>query len=122
MYLFDSLEQIYAECNSGQRHQITAQEIINRRTFVQGEWQTIDLTDKCEDELVSAILDVLGGWAKNQPRMARAIRFSKPQHWGLSRIFIEKYGDPATSPLRISYCAGQDYPWELKQIRQYLNR
>jgi hypothetical protein len=119
MYLFDSLEQVYAQCNSGQRHQITAQEIINRRTFIDGSWQTIELTSKCEDEFISAILDVLGGWTKNQPLMARVLRNSRPQHWGLSRILFEKYGD---SPLRISYCAGQDYPYELKQIRQYLNR
>ena len=119
MYLFDSLEQITAQCNSGQKHQVTAQEIINRRTFLDGEWQTIDLTDRCEDELVSSILDVLGGWTKNQARMSRVLRNSRPQHWGLTRIFIEKFGD---SPVRVSYCAGQDYPWELRQIRQYLNR
>lgn len=119
MYLFDSLEQIVAQCNSGQRHQVTAQEIINRRSFLDGEWQTIDLTDRCEDEFISAVLDILGGWTKNQIRMGYVLRRSKPQHWGLGRIFIEKFGD---SPARVTYCAGQDYPYELKQIRQYLNR
>jgi len=39
--------------------------------------------------------------------------YSRPQHWGLSRIVIEKHGEEA----RLAYIAGQDYPTEIATIR-----
>lgn len=96
-------------------HQVTAQELINGRTYVNDEgWQTITLTADLKEKLCNDIADTLGGGKDTKMQVKRQLLFSTPQHWGLSRIFLEQYN--GNEPF-VSYCAGQDYPSEVKTIR-----
>jgi len=65
------------------------------------------------------ISNLIGGQSKTKENVLRNLLNSTPQHWGLGRIFLKKYGD---NEPRFSYCAGQDYPAEIKLIRSYLAR
>lgn len=116
MKTFKSLNQLFA---AAKKHQITAQELINERSFVFGQWQNIKLTDELKNEVINQILSILGGWEKNKKYIEYNLRNSSPQHWGLTRILLSKYGKNNAS---FSYCAGQSYPDELKSIRKYLQK
>jgi hypothetical protein len=116
MKKFTTLTELF-EATKG--HQLSAQELINRRSMINGEWQNFEVSDELSEEINDKIIEVLGGQHRTKNTMYNVLRRSSPQHWGLGRIFIEKYGD---SPIRFSYCAGQDYPAELAQIRKYLSK
>lgn len=101
-------------------HQLTAQQVINGRIYIDGQgWTSVEFTDELADKLKSMIVDALGGQTRTQVRIANVLRCDKPQHWGLSRLFLEQYQDNAP---RFHYCAGQDYPAELRTIRQFLSK
>ena len=114
MKTFNSIEKLFLATDG---KQLNAQEIINRRANVDGEWQDIELTAEFMSEFIEAIVDILGGRNMTQSYVRYNLRRSTPQHWGLSRIVLSKYG---SSPARWSYCAGQDCPSEISQIRKYL--
>jgi hypothetical protein len=116
MKKFTTLEELYSATNG---HQLSAQELINRRSMIYGEYQNFEVSDELSEEINGRIIEVLGGQHRTKNTMYNTLRRSTPQHWGLCRIFIEQYGD---SPIRFSYCAGQDYPAELAQIRKYLTK
>lgn len=102
---------------AGKNHQITAQEVINGRSYINGQWQEVNFSDSFKDAFILSIITLLGGWERTKFDIANTLRYSKPQHWGLGRIFLEQYGE---SPARWNYCAGQDYPAELQTIRKAL--
>lgn len=110
--VFSSYEEIL-QATKG--HQVTAQELINQRTYITGEgWQNIDLAPKFRQKLAEDIAACLGGRENTRNSIANTIRHGRPQHWGLGRIFIEQHNGNAP---RLSYCAGQDHPSEIKTIR-----
>lgn len=113
---FNTLPELYAAANG---RQINAQEILNRRANIDGEWQDFTVSDELSAEINDKIVELLGGHGKTMNAMRRVLRYSTPQHWGLGRIFLESYG--GENP-RFRYCAGQDYPAELQQIRKYLTK
>lgn len=116
MLHFNTLSELF-QAASG--HQLNAQELINRRAHINGKWQDFQVSDELSAEINDRIVEVLGGQAKTMSVIRRALKYSTPKHWGLCRIFVEKYGE---SPIRFSYCAGQDYQAELAQIRKYLSK
>lgn len=116
MLYFNTLSELFQAANGPQ---LNAQELINRRSHINGEWQDFQVSDELSAEINDRIVEILGGQAKTMNTIRRVLRYSTPQHWGLARIFVEKYGE---SPIRFSYCAGQDYPAELAQIRKYLSK
>lgn len=108
----------YAEILAASGNQVTGQELINRRLYLKdGGWQTIELSENLADTLARDISNILGGRIATKKAVYNTLVYSKPQHWGLSRILLEQYGD---SPARLSYCAGQDYTWECNAIRSKL--
>ena len=113
---FNTLSELFAAANG---HQINAQEVLNRRAYINGEWQNFEVSEELSAEINDKIVDVLGGHGKTMNAIRRALRYSTPQHWGLSRIFLESYGGEIP---RFRYCAGQDYPSELQAIRKYLTK
>jgi len=115
MTKFTTLLELFIAANG---HQINAQEIINRRGHINGEWQDFTVSDELSAEINDKIVELLGGHAKTMNAIRRALRYY-PQHWGLGRIFLESYG--GENP-RFRYCAGQDYPAELQTIRKYLTK
>ena len=112
---FETLDQLKA-AESGQ---ITAQEILNGRAHVNGQWQNIEVSDELRTVVIEAIVRMVGGRGDTPNRVRRCLVTESPQHWALARIFIEKYGD---KPARLYYCAGQYQTYEMKCLRDYLRR
>lgn len=95
-------------------HQVTAQELTNGRTRFENEgWQSIELAPELREKLCSDIANCLGGRSAKKQQVKRSLMWSRPQHWGLSRIFINHYD----GNYFLSYCAGQDHPSECRTIR-----
>ena len=93
--------------------QLTAEQVINGRFYHSKKgWVSLTLTDK--ETALQMIADCLGG--RKRAKIESVLNWGKPQHWGLRRIFFKIYEDK----IYCSYCAGQDYPGELNQIRKYL--
>lgn len=113
---FNTLLELFTAAKG---HKINAQELINRRAHINGEWQNFTVSDELSAEINDKIVEVLGGQAKTMNAIRRVLKYSTPQHWGLGRIFLESYGGETP---KFRYCAGQDYPAELQQIRKYLSK
>jgi hypothetical protein len=111
---FNTLEEIF-EATKGS--QFTAQQFINRRANIDGVWQDFEVSNDLRLKISNEIADLYGGHLKTRFAVEFSLNSCRPQHWGLSRTILEKYGD---SPARFSYCAGQDYTSELASIRKAL--
>jgi hypothetical protein len=111
--VFESLKELF-EASKG--HQLTAQEIVNGRSYINGNWQDFEMTSEARDEAARVISETLGGWKATQQAVYNSLRWGRPQHWGLSRVFFREY----EGKILCSYCAGQDYPSELRAIRNAL--
>lgn len=109
---FNTLLELVRATNEA-RHQLTAQEVINGRTFLLDGWQNISLSHDVLVELADGVSKSLGGFNRTKELVRNTIIYGRPQHWGLSRIFFREY----EGKVIILYCAGQDYVWETKQIR-----
>ena len=93
--------------------QITAQQVINKRLYINGlGWQSVDFSDEFSGWFIDEVGDLLGGRAATRHSVKLSLKYCKPQHWGLNRIFLEDRG--------WVYCAGQDYTSELNTIRKAL--
>lgn len=114
MKTFNNIEEIFAATEGTQ---LSAQEIINRRANVCGEWQDVELSEVAESKFIESIIDILGGQNRTKSNIRFNLLRSTPQHWGLSRIILSKYNE---SPARWLYHAGQDYQSEILTIRKYL--
>jgi hypothetical protein len=112
--LFNNLNEIFN--NSGQ--QVTAQQLINRRIYINGcGWSDIELTNELNEQIAEQIAESLGGRSATKQSIKNVLRYSKPQHWGLNRMLLNKYGN---NNAYFSYCAGQDYSAETNAIRKAL--
>lgn len=111
MKTFKTLEQI----KKFEVQQVTAQQLLNGRMYLKNKgWNNIKLTDELKEVIINSIVEILGGQRKTKEIIYRKLHNEKPQHWGLDRIFISQY---KKHPARLSYCAGQDYTWEVREIR-----
>ncbi len=114
MKTINSLQQAYDLCKG---HQVTAQELINGRAYINGEgWQDIELSHEFKCQLSALLSELFGGHQKTKNSVYRTLLYGTPQHWGLGRAVIEDYGTGA----RLTYIAGQDYIWEQNAIRTAL--
>jgi len=118
MKTYNSLQELFNDFDF-KNNQLNAQQVINKRAFINGDYQNFELSTEASLELVDMILDILGGRSQTKSNMKSTLLYSTPQHWGLGRLLFAKYGD---SPVRLSYCAGQDYPGELSTIRKFLSK
>lgn len=103
--------------NTGQ--QLTAQQLLNGRVYTKNKgWAKVQLSEEFREQVITDIVDLLGGRGNTKANVYRALNSPHPpQHWTLERMLIEQYGKSAP---RLSYCAGQDYPYEINQGRTYL--
>lgn len=100
--------------------QITAQQLINKRIYLKSQgWTSIELSDELMENIISQIVETLGGRNSTKSSIKNVLRYSKPQHWGLNRILLEQYDN---SEPCFKYCAGQDYTWETNTIRRFLSK
>jgi hypothetical protein len=112
--LFSNLSEILNNTST----QVTAQQLINRRIYINGEgWQDIELTDEFNNNLAEQIAETLGGHRATKESIKYTLMYARPQHWGLNRVLLEQYNDSAP---RFNYCAGQDYTTETNTIRKAL--
>ena len=75
----------------GKGHQLTAQEIINGRTYINGNWETVSFADDFLDQILPLIAECLGGQNKTKRMVLNSLKWSRPQHWGLQRVFFREY-------------------------------
>lgn len=86
--------------------------MINCRLFHKTRgWENVELDNDFKEIIISEIVNILGGHQRTKVRLYSVLRYSKPQHWGLSRMILDKG--------RIRYIAGQDYVAEIKTIRNF---
>lgn len=95
------------------------QNILNGQIYIDGAgWTNIILTKNLRMELAGLLSELYGGRAKTKENVRYTLINERPQHWGLSRTYIElRKGQP-----RIYYITGQDQTWENAQIRKYLSK
>lgn len=112
-----SLDQLFKLADP---HQVTAQEVLNGRTSLKvGSYQEVNFAPELREEVIQKIVETLGGRERTKVSIYSRLRNERPQHWGLARFLLVKYGD---KPAYFSYCAGQDMPFEMKQIREALKK
>lgn len=114
--IFTNLDEIFVAAGT---HQVTAQEVLNRRSYVFGEWQEISITDDLKNEIIEEIVQTAGGRNATKNSARYCLRYERPRHWALDRFLLSKYGE---NTARFSYCAGQDMTWEMSNLRKYLGR
>lgn len=114
MKTIKSLEQAYKLAEQ----QVTAQDLLNGRMYVKGEgWSSVKLDAEFREKLIQTLSGLFGGHTKTKKAILWTLTYDKPQHWGLGRVVVEKYGD---KPAFLSYIAGQDATFEYGLIRKYL--
>ena len=98
--------------------QVTAQQLINGRMYLKDKgWTDVEISHELRAKLATDISDKLGGRYTTREQVKNTILWGRPQHWGLQRVFLEKYGEG--QPF-ITYCAGQDHVLECNAIRTAL--
>jgi len=115
MKTYNYLQDIF---NDAGTHQVTAQELLNGRTHIKGQWQEITLTDELRREICHTLSEMYGGRATTKQRVFSNLMQGRRQHWGLQRTVICDYGKGA----RLRYIAGQDQVWENNEIRKALKQ
>jgi len=101
----------YTELTAFNRSQLTAQQVLNGQLYGPQGWESVTIAPEFRKQVINDLCTVYGG--RKQADLKHALnRSTPPQHWAISRTFYE--GD------RWAYCAGQDYPAELNQLRKYL--
>ena len=111
MKTFKTLDQILKNTT-----QTSAQQILNGRIYLKNKgWADIKVTPELREQVIDEVVDIAGGHTKTREAMWRTLTYQSPQHWALDRIFVEK-GNPPT----LRYCAGQDYTYEMGQLRAAL--
>ena len=112
--LFSNLNEVLSNAGT----QVTAQQLINRRIYINNEgWQDIELTEEFNNHLADQIAETLGGHRATKESIKLNLMYARPQHWGLNRVLLVQYGESAP---RFTYCAGQDYTAETNTIRKAL--
>jgi hypothetical protein len=101
-------------------HQVTVQELLNGRTRggKRDNWVNVNVSDELREQVIDDLLDTLGGRETTKGKIRSLLSYHTPQHWGLNRMHIVK----RSNGIVVSYCAGQDYPAELAQIRKDLTK
>lgn len=109
---FTTLTDLYNAV--GENGQVTAQQIINERINLVGQgWTNVEVSSNLKVEVAEIVSELLGGFKKTKESVRFNLLHTRPQHWGLDRIILCKRGER----MFFSYCAGQDYPSEIKTIR-----
>lgn len=90
---------------------LTGEEMVNgRATFVDGWHYNFKVTEEVEDEFWEKMAHVI--WRRPSASQIRRLRYVK--NWMLKRMHYSHTG--------FSYCAGQDYPYEIRAIQNCVNK
>ncbi len=90
---------------------ITAEMMASKHTrFADGWFYNFKITEELENEFWTECAKVV--WKRPTERQINLLKYAKS--WMLQRLMYDNG--------RYSYCAGQDYPGELRSIQNYINR
>jgi len=96
--------------------QVSVQNLINNRINTKKGWENVKVTKEVIEQIAEQLSELIGGHGRTKATTYNNIINKRPQHWGLDRVFLEK----TNSTYILRYCAGQDYPYEIKTIRNYI--
>jgi len=120
MKTFKNLNEVFAAANP---HQVTAQELLNGRTYLEGKgWTNVKISDELRESIISTIAETAGGREQTKVKTYRTLRSSNPQHWAIARFLLSSYKQVRNGDAYFSYCAGQDQVWEMRELRKHLSK
>lgn len=91
---------------------LTAENMANKRAaFTDSRYYDFKVTEEVEDEFWDGVAHVV--W--KHPSEHQICRLKDAKSWMLNRLHFESDG-------RFTYCAGQDYPGEIRMIQNYVNK
>lgn len=112
---YDQLWGRYVE-NKSFKGQLTAQKILNGRAYGPDGWEDFQIDSELRVKICLDLTNAIGGRKQNLIN-ARLYYSNTLSHWALDRLILNKRSD---NTYYWSYCAGQDYPRELGELRRYL--
>lgn len=90
---------------------LTAENMADKRaTFADSRHYCFKVTQEIDDAFWNGIAHVI--WKRPSQSQIEKLRYAKC--WMLRRMMYSKYG--------FQYCAGQDYPSEIRSIQNYINK
>ena len=119
MIKINSYEKAFEMCGT----QVTAQGLLNGKMYIKDKGHSdITLTEAFRRTLIERIVSLLGGHDKTKRRVKSVLTYGSFQHWGLDRFHVDKINYIKDEPAKyeLNYCAGQDYPEEINNIRKEL--
>ena len=111
---YNELWKRYAEQENSGR-QLTANKILNGRAYGPNGWEDLKIASELRNRICLELCDVIGGRKKDL--VHTRLYYAHVYHWALDRLILNKRLD---NTFYWSYCAGQDYPRELGELRRYL--
>lgn len=97
--------------------QFNANHLTTERAPIIGQgWEDIEIDEDFFYESIDQIVNLIGGQAKTMQKIRYTLRSQKFNHWSADRFIW------SNSRKRWEYCAGQDQPLEMKEIRKYLTK
>ena len=111
---YDQLWKRYVE-RENFKGQLTAQKILNGRAYGPNGWEDFQIDSELRNDICLALCEVIGG--RKQNLVHNKLYYARLYHWALDRLILNKRSD---NTYYWSYCAGQDYPRELGELRRYL--
>ena len=118
MRTFKNLNEVF---EAAKPHQVTAQELLNGRTYLDvNGWTEIKISEKLKETIISTIAENAGGRENTKIKTYRTLRMERPQHWAIERFLLSRYPQVKNGNAYLSYCAGQDQTWEMRELRKHL--
>ncbi|WP_294203083.1 hypothetical protein [uncultured Chryseobacterium sp.] len=97
--------------------QFNAGNLTTGRAYIIGEgWQDIQIDEAFYNKSIGEIVALIGGRPETAAKVKFKLRNEPFHHWSASRFVWEE------SLQRWAYIAGQDYPAEITQIRNFLKK
>jgi hypothetical protein len=100
-------------------NQLTLTQLINGRYHhTKKSWVNFELSSEISQKLAHLVVACYGGKKRTAlyQQLASGIYYGNISHWGFDRTFLLV----RNNELVFTYCAGQDMPHELNQIRKYI--
>lgn len=94
-----------------QTNQLTFQHVLNERIYHNKQGWINAKIDNLDEIINTIVYDVIGGRKQN---IIINKLYKGVSHWALERIIY------CTHRKKFLYVAGQDYVWELNELRKYL--
>jgi hypothetical protein len=98
------------------KNQVNAQQVLNGRMYTNDGWEQVKVTNEFRELVANQVCETLGGRDYTKEAVKQSL-LDGTQHWGVERMIFEDYTNPG-----FRYCAGQDYPTEIKTIRNFLRK